>query len=287
MNIPEASEVLMKRIRDKQRNIERYIETIEPRGNRLTTFNIVCGAIATLLAALPAIGGKTVLDLFGTPESNPDLWRVFLGAAAVFSLLSTIAANMYKSREIASRLAKAQAAGAKLEGLTALVQAGLVEPREVGTQYAQIIADIPFVTEHAVARHRGHVALDEVQGTIVEPSPNQEVGTVIHCSGTVEGAGPGCHIWLAVEIDGFIWPKEREIHDDDNHWSFEVFEQGSPATFSIALYAASERANKRIRSWLDRGDRTGHYERLRRLPDTRRLALVDGLHASHGGAKAE
>ena len=289
MNPPEPGKVLIKRINEKRRSIEWYIETIEPRGNRLTTFNIICSAIATLLAAMPAIGGQTFLDVFGTAASDPAQWRILLGAAALFSLLSTIAANLYKSRDIASRLAKAQAAGAKLEGLATLVELGGVEPSGAGvTQYTQIIADVPFVTDSAVAAHRGQTALDEVQGSIDEPSPNQEVGTVIRCSGTIEAAGPGCHVWLAVEIDGFIWPKEREIRaGDDGRWSYEIVEQGPPATFAIALLAAGEKANKRIRAWLDRGNSTGDYVRLRRPPDTRRLALVDGLHARRGVAPAQ
>jgi hypothetical protein len=288
MSAPEASELLMKRIQDKGRDIERYIETVEPRGNRLTTFNIVCSGIATLLAALPAIGGQTVVDAFGASSSNSDSWRFLLGAAAIFSLLSTIAANLYKSHDIASRLAKAQTARAKLEGLPILFQAKLMTLGEVGAQYTQIITEIPFVTERAAAAHRGRLALDDVKGSIDEPSPKQEVGIVIRCSGVVEGLSPGCHIWLAVEIDGFIWPKERELYiDDGGRWSENVYEQGSPATFSIALYAASDKANKRIRAWLNRGANTGHYERLHRPPDTRRLALVDGLHASPPGASGQ
>ena len=282
MNSPEAIANLMAKIRDKRLSIQSYIQTVEPRGNRLTTFNIICGAIATLLAALPAIGGQTVLDVFGDAGSNPALWRPLFGLVALFSLLSTIAANLYKSHDIASRLAKAQTCNVKLEGLATLLELGLKEPKEAATQYAEYLNEVPFVTQ--AGDHDGLVALDRVRGKIEQPTLNQEVGKDFRCAGKVEGGGAGCHLWLAVEIDGFIWPKERELLvDEEGRWEDTVYEQGSAGKFSISLYAANDRANRRIRAWLDRGDRTNHYSRLRRLPDTRRLQRVDGLHRTATG----
>ncbi len=282
MSTPETAANLSAKIQAKRRSIQAYIDTVEPRGNRLTTFNIVCGAIATGLAALPAIGGQTLLDVFGDAGSNPALWQALFGAVALFSLMSTVAANLYKSRDIASRLAKAQACDAKLEGLATLLELELINVKEAGTQYTEHLNEVPFIAEPA-ADH-GLAALDGVRGRIEQPAENREVGNAIPCSGTVEGSGPGCDLWLAVEIDGFIWPKERELYvDESGSWRDTVYEEGSAGTFSIALYAASDRANRRIRAWLDRGDRTGHYSRLRRLPDTHRLDRVDGLHRRAAG----
>jgi hypothetical protein len=48
---------LTTRIKDKRKQIADYIAATEPRANRLTTTSIVCGAIATLLTAGPAVGG--------------------------------------------------------------------------------------------------------------------------------------------------------------------------------------------------------------------------------------
>lgn len=277
MNTPKTHDVLMKRIGDKRRNIKSYIGNIEPAGNRLTNLNIISGAIATIITATPAIGGEALLDVLGSSDPGAVTWRFLFAIAAVFSLLSTIAANLYKSRDIASRLSKAHACDANLEGLETLIELEQIDLPKAAIQYTQYIAEIPFITDDS-SMFKKRPPIDLVNGDIIEPKPNQTVKKTIVCSGWVEGMSAGCHLWLAVEANGFIWPKEREIFvKKDGSWKEKVYEEGTTETFSLSLFVANNAANKRIRTWLDKGDQTGNYSEMRRVKGTRRLSIVDGL----------
>jgi hypothetical protein len=276
MPATETAESLLKRIRDRRRKIKWYIDNIEPTGVRLTNFNIVCGAIATALTATPAIGGKPLMDVLGLTDPESLSWRVVFALAALFSLLSTIAANLYKSHDIASRLSKAQVCDVKLEGLETLLELNQIAIKEAATQYAQYIAEIPFISQRQFLKSSS--ALEWVKGEINEPKRSQVVERTISCSGWVEGVDPECHLWLAVEANGYIWPKEREFFaDDDGSWKVTIYEEGATAAFSLSLFVANKQAHKKIRAWLDKGDATGNYVKMRRVPGTRRIASVDGL----------
>jgi hypothetical protein len=278
MNSLNTREDLLKRIRNKRRSIRSYLNHLEPTGMRLANFNIICGAIATVLTAAPAIGGSALIDVIGSSDPSSQTWRMLFAAAALFSLVSTIAAEMYKSREIASRLGKAQACDAKLEGLETLLALDQIEFKNSATQYTQYISEIPFISDQTSNLLRRQSAVDMVKGEILEPLPSQAVEDTFSCSIWVENREAGCHLWLAVEIDGRIWPKERELHiEEDGTWKGTICEEGSVEAFSLSLYAASDKANQLIRAWLDRGDAEGKYEELRRLPGTRRIARVDKL----------
>ena len=270
---------MLKRIRNKRRSIQSFVNNLKPRGTRLTNFNIVCGAIATVLTAAPAIGGKTVIEALGSSDPDAAAWRIPFALAALFSLLSTIAANLYKAQDIASRLSKAEACDARLEGLETFLELDQITVNDAATKYAGYIAEIPFVSGEVRRLLRRYDPLDRVKGEILEPQPGQVVAKTFPCSVRVEDFEAGCHLWLAVEIDGKIWPKERELRlEEDGTWRGAIREEGSTGAFTLSLFAASARANRAIRAWLDRGDTTGNYHAFSRLPGTRRIAAVDGLH---------
>jgi hypothetical protein len=280
MGNSKTHENLLKRIRDRRRNIKWFIDNLDPTGTRLTNFNIICGAIATVLTATSALGGKPLMDALGITDPSSITWRILFATAALFSLLSTIAADLYKSHDIASRLSKAQVCDAKLEGLETLLELDQIALKEAATQYAQYIAEISFITGSRFLKLPS--ALDWVKGEINQPKPNQVVGSTISCSGWVEGISPECHFWLAVEANGYIWPKEREFFaDSDGSWKDTIYEEGTTESFAISLFVANNKANKRIRAWLDEGDATGNYRQMRRVPGTRRIAKIDGLHRAN------
>jgi len=261
-------EDLLKRIRNKRRSIKSFLSTLEPKSIRLTNLNVVCGAIATGLTTIAAIWGKTA-----TNSGDSPVWRIVLVVAAVFSFSSFLAADLYRRNEMASRLGKAQACDAKLEGLETLLGLDQITLKDAATAYTQYISEIPFISDESVP------SLDWVKGDILEPKPNQVVENTFHCSISVEDFGAGCHLWLAVEIGGRIWPKEHELHlEEDSTWKGKISEEGTVDAFSLSLYAANRKANQQIRAWLDRGDAAGKYKELRRISGTRRIARVDGLH---------
>jgi len=279
MSNPETYNSFLKRIKNRRRSIKLFVKNLQPKGARLTNFNIICSAIATILTAAPVIGGKTLLDVFGASNSNSLNWRIFFAVASVFSLMSTIAANVYKSHDMASRLAKAQTCDAKLEGLEALLEAQQIDLKNAATQYTQLISDISFISDESGRMLTTHSSLDWVSGEISYPESNQIIDNSINCLGWVEGHGTGVHLWLATEISGHIWPKEGELYvNGDGSWNKKIIEEGAGDTFSLSLFVANKKANKKIRNWLDKADQTGDYSELRRLPGLRRIARVDNLH---------
>lgn len=133
------------------------------------------------------------------------------------------------------------------------------------------------------ARHRPP-GVDTVQhqqrprAIIDEPRTNQFVGRTIRCSGIATDVQPQMHLWLAVEADGLIWPREGEVFvDKENRWSGTIFEDGATRKFSAALLIASPEGDRLIREWLEDGRRKGEYAEMKGIPGTERLARVDGL----------
>ena len=269
----ETLEALLQKIREKRRLIAAFVSRLEPTGARLTNLSIVCGAVATALTAGPAIGGKTFTNVLGPAGSNAS-WRIFCGAASVFSLIAAIATSLYKSHDIATRISKAQACDAKLDGLQTRLELGQMPNKEAAKKYEECLPEIAFIASANPLGRRP--SLEAVSGGISEPKPDQLVGRKFSCSGWVKGLGPGLNLWLAVELNGRIWPKESPIYvEDDGSWEKNVFEQGASDDFSLSLFAADTRGNKHVRAWLDAGDKLGTYPELRRTPGMIRLDNVN------------
>jgi hypothetical protein len=137
-----------------------------------------------------------------------------------------------------------------------------------------IITD--FHARHSLPSDKGQ----RLRAAIDDPRPNQTVIRTIHCSGSATNIPPNMHLWLVIEANGFIWPKEGEVHIDKDRWSATIFEDGVSNQFSVALLIANPEADKFIREWLEQGKRKGKYARIKVIPGTERIARVDGLHLS-------
>lgn len=276
----EAWEGLLRKLHAKRRRIAAFVSKIEPRGAHLTNLSIICAAIATALTAAPAIGGISLTDALGAAGPNSPSWRILCGAATLFSLIAAIATNLFRTHDIASRLASAQACDAKLEGLEIRAELKQVSLQEASALYEKCISDVSFIPpEHETRKwFRGTPRLDEVKGSINEPNQNQVVDTTFLCTGSGSGLESGLHFWLAAEIDGRLWPKEGEVSvQDDGSWSKTIFEEGNAAVFSLSLWVVNSRGDRYIRDWFKECDRTGNYRELRRTSDMQRLARINGL----------
>jgi len=119
---------------------------------------------------------------------------------------------------------------------------------------------------------------DKVTASINTPKPNEMASRTFKCSGVVTGLQPGLSLWLAVEVNNLVWPKESKVAPDQNNkWSATVFEDGATETFAVALFVTDSRADRRIKKWLEAGRSTGNYSELKGIPGARRLARVHGL----------
>lgn len=116
------------------------------------------------------------------------------------------------------------------------------------------------------------------KASIDVPGSKQVVGRTINCSGSASGIQPPMNLWLYVEANGFVWPKEPEVVvDQDNQWTARVFEDGRSPEFAVALYVLPPEGDQAIREWLEDGKRTGEYAERRGFPGETRLARADGL----------
>lgn len=116
------------------------------------------------------------------------------------------------------------------------------------------------------------------KASIDMPGSKQLVGRTINCSGSASGIQPPMHLWLYVEANGFVWPKEPEVVvDQDNQWAARVFEDGRSPEFAVALHVLPPEGDQAIREWLEDGKRTGGYAERTGFPGETRLARADGL----------
>ncbi|HXT64464.1 MAG TPA: hypothetical protein VN696_15605 [Pyrinomonadaceae bacterium] len=138
------------------------------------------------------------------------------------------------------------------------------------------IAAVSFWPRTGTAEDRN--AYLDTNGTIIQPRESAVVNATFNASGTADHVGQGVYLWLAVEIDGRIWPKEAHVTVDQNgQWNQSVFEDGHPDQFELSLWAANADANDRLRAWLINGQQTGVYPELRPFSGMKRLWRVEKL----------
>ena len=147
----ESRDSLLTRIRDKRKRICAYMAATEVRSSRLTNTGIICSGLAALFTAGPAVGGQSLTrfltQALGTsPEAAPS-WRLLCAGATVLSFIATAAIAIYKSQDLAIRLAKAQAANAELEGLETAIEFNTVTIHEAVNLYNKYIEEVPFLAD--------------------------------------------------------------------------------------------------------------------------------------------
>ena len=154
----ESRRELLDRIRSRRASISAYVRELEPRGNRLTNLSIICSAIVTALTAGPALGGTRFTDVTAgilNISEESLVWRALCFLAMILSIVAAVATNLYKSHDVAARLAKAEACNVALEGLETQLEFGQLSISEAVKQYQQYVAEVPFVHEPSVdARSR-------------------------------------------------------------------------------------------------------------------------------------
>jgi hypothetical protein len=143
---------LIGRIKEKKAQVSAFARNLNASSDRQTNTSIICGAVAAVLTAGPALGGTGFTEGLGRALALPSdsiVWRTLCFAATILSLVATISTNMWKSRDNAGRLSKAEACGAELEGLEAMIEFGQLPVNEGVKLYQQYIAQVPFLTENS------------------------------------------------------------------------------------------------------------------------------------------
>lgn len=274
MTTSDELKLLRERINKHRQRIKLFLDELEPKGVRYTWFSIVGSALASILTgSSAALGGESVLDLAGDPVLN----RIILLIAAILSGISAGATSLYKQKKIASNLSTARKYDAKLEVLEIYLEQNNIDHKKATDELTDIVGNIKFIPNLEEGKP------DEVAGNIYKPKKNKVVGNKIYCSGRVKNMASNLHLWLAVEIDGHIWPKEGEIivanGESWHKWHKKIYEDGATGSpFSISLYVADDNVNRQIRNWLDECDKSGNYPESKKFPGLVRVDRVSGLH---------
>jgi MFS family permease len=123
-----------------------YLRNARARQRRMLNLAVLAGALATALAASPAIGGKALSDwLSATLELSIPGWQVLCALAAACSLVAAIATQLLKSENLEERVARAESVRARLGILNMGRITGSLTPAQVSTEYAACVELISFI----------------------------------------------------------------------------------------------------------------------------------------------
>ncbi len=125
------------------------------------------------------------------------------------------------------------------------------------------------------------VGLNQVYGEIKTPGGGETVGNAkgeFECTGKAEGLTRGLHLWLAVEKNGYIWPKADGFVPDKGIWKKTISQNGKPTDdFGVTLFVANDEANNAINEWFRVGKETNNWAQLEWIRGINRLDRVDRL----------
>ncbi|HEV7823734.1 MAG TPA: hypothetical protein VGP02_02375 [Mycobacteriales bacterium] len=141
---------LLDRITARRAGILAYLRQTRPRRGRLTDLAVVSTAVTAVLTAGPALGGvpfaEAARDGLGL-TSSAVVWQALCLGALVMSLVATVATNLSRSQELASRVAAAEACNVALDGLETSLRFGQMPVQDAVDLYQQYVARIPFVDD--------------------------------------------------------------------------------------------------------------------------------------------
>lgn len=144
----DAGSELVSRLKTKRVEVERYLGAVTTRRHRLVTVTILTAALATLLTAPVALGGKLTSDwLNETFKLTPAFpaWRMLCLLAAVCSLTAAVATQLHASKNYDHHIATAQEIKARLETLEAAIDLNHISQHEATGQYLKIIENTSFI----------------------------------------------------------------------------------------------------------------------------------------------
>src|SRR5918998_3384635 len=137
---------LISRVVAKKLDVERYLRVVGARHHRLITLTIISAAIATLLTASAAFGGKPFADwLTATFALSTPSWRILCAVAAVCSLTAAVATQLQTSKNYSEHIARAQKAKASLEMLEVAIALSHLNHHEATSEYLKIIETTSFI----------------------------------------------------------------------------------------------------------------------------------------------
>ena len=144
-----SSADLLERIHAKRAEVDSYLSHESRRRRLLIKVVVVASALAAVLTAGPAAGGKGFTNwlsaLFHSdPTTNPS-WQLLCIFATLCSAATLIATQLQKSNSYDENIARARVVRATLETLELSVTAGSVTSREATQEFLRCIEDCSFI----------------------------------------------------------------------------------------------------------------------------------------------
>ncbi|WP_427015428.1 hypothetical protein ACQCSX_11350 [Pseudarthrobacter sp. P1] len=150
----DVRQQLSARVAARRANLSAFLKRARPRRNRLANLSVAGSAVAAVMTAGPALGGKsftaTVQGSLGIEDSS-TVWRVLCLVALLVSVAAAVATNLSKSRDLDGRVTAAETCNAELEGLETMLEFGQLPLQDAVKLYQQYVAKVPFVDEAAPA----------------------------------------------------------------------------------------------------------------------------------------
>lgn len=137
---------LLDRVRSKRAEVDKYLEFNSRRRCLLVNLVIIAGALAALLTAPPAVGGKPFTDwLQQLFHSSEPAWRFLCLFACLASLVSVIAIQIQKSNNYEEHIVRAQGLRAALEVLEISITCESLTTHEAMGQFLKCLEDSSFM----------------------------------------------------------------------------------------------------------------------------------------------
>ena len=148
-----AGNGLISRVLAKRAEVEQYLRAVGARHHRLITVTIIAAAIATLLTASAAFGGKPLVDwLNETLALSTPSWRILCAIAALCSLTAAVATQLHTSKNYVQHIARAQDVKTRLEMLDVAIALNHLNQHEATSEYLKIVENTSFIEPARVIR---------------------------------------------------------------------------------------------------------------------------------------
>lgn len=142
----ELQALLLKKIENKRGEVKVFIRAASSKHSRLSHMAITFGALSTVVSLSAAVFGKALTGLLTqTVGVGLPVWQVICLVAGVLAVLATATTSVSEAHETESRLVRAQAFDAKLEGLETQIELGDPDIEPILEHYVKALADVPFI----------------------------------------------------------------------------------------------------------------------------------------------
>jgi hypothetical protein len=98
-------------------------------------------------------------------------------------------------------------------------------------------------------------AVQAAKATINDPSPGLDAPRSFDATGTAKVIKGCVYLWLAVEVNGSIWPRTEGhlVVDQNNTWTQPFFEDSSAKDITLSLWAAGPSGDSKLSTILTSG----------------------------------